>query len=231
MKKLLSGVCAASLALAVTATGMAPAYAAPLVMPQNGPPSNVIKVQGSEGAYDENLKLRRERITREIQRKRNDDGDEARGNGRRERREENREAMRDRRDDASERRDERRRVERDRREDWRDDQREARDDRRDRREYRRDDDDRDGYYRGYRGYRDYRPGYKRHGDFWYPAAAFVAGALITGAIANSQPREVIRDTGDAHAEWCANRYRSYRAYDDTFQPYNGPRQQCISPYD
>lgn len=34
----------------------------------------------------------------------------------------------------------------------------------------------------------------------------------------------------AHVQWCYNRYRSYRAYDNTFQPYNGPRQQCLSPY-
>lgn len=34
----------------------------------------------------------------------------------------------------------------------------------------------------------------------------------------------------AHVQWCYDRYRSYRAYDNTFQPYNGPRQQCWSPY-
>jgi hypothetical protein len=34
----------------------------------------------------------------------------------------------------------------------------------------------------------------------------------------------------AHVRWCYNRYRSYRAWDNTFQPYNGPRQQCWSPY-
>ncbi|WP_348631649.1 BA14K family protein [Mesorhizobium sp. M6A.T.Cr.TU.014.01.1.1] len=31
-------------------------------------------------------------------------------------------------------------------------------------------------------------------------------------------------------EWCYSRYRSYRAYDNTYQPYYGPRRQCISPY-
>jgi hypothetical protein len=34
----------------------------------------------------------------------------------------------------------------------------------------------------------------------------------------------------AHVQWCYNRYRSYRSWDNTFQPYNGPRQQCYSPY-
>ncbi|OWV78388.1 hypothetical protein ATY77_28775 [Rhizobium sp. R634] len=33
-----------------------------------------------------------------------------------------------------------------------------------------------------------------------------------------------------HEAWCYSRYRSYRAYDNTFQPYNGPRRQCIGPY-
>ncbi|BAV46090.1 hypothetical protein MesoLj113a_38180 [Mesorhizobium sp. 113-1-2] len=35
---------------------------------------------------------------------------------------------------------------------------------------------------------------------------------------------------NAHVRWCYSRYRSYRAWDNTFQPYNGPRQQCWSPY-
>jgi hypothetical protein len=85
------------------------------------------------------------------------------------------------------------------------------------------------YWRGHRGSTHWRQGYRRHGDFWFPLAAFTAGALITGAIAN-QPRVVHRG-GSAHVEWCYNRYRSYRAYDNTFQPYHGPRRQCYSPYD
>lgn len=34
----------------------------------------------------------------------------------------------------------------------------------------------------------------------------------------------------AHVRWCNNRYRSYRAWDNSFQPYHGPRRQCMSPY-
>jgi hypothetical protein len=34
----------------------------------------------------------------------------------------------------------------------------------------------------------------------------------------------------AHIRWCYNRYRSYRDWDNTFQPYHGPRRQCRSPY-
>ncbi|TDW36619.1 BA14K-like protein [Rhizobium azibense] len=91
---------------------------------------------------------------------------------------------------------------------------------------------RPGYYGGYRGYRYSRPGYRHYNGYWYPLAAFGAGALIGGAIA-SQPRYVAPPAysgGGGHVAWCANRYRSYRAYDNTFQPYNGPRQQCYSPY-
>jgi hypothetical protein len=93
---------------------------------------------------------------------------------------------------------------------------------------------RPGYYGGYRGYRYNRPGYRHYNGYWYPLAAFGAGAIIGGAIA-SQPRYYepaprAYSGGSAHVQWCANRYRSYRAYDNTFQPYNGPRQICYSPY-
>lgn len=33
-----------------------------------------------------------------------------------------------------------------------------------------------------------------------------------------------------HVDWCASRYRSYRASDDTFQPFEGPRKPCLSPF-
>lgn len=82
----------------------------------------------------------------------------------------------------------------------------------------------DGYYwRGHRGYDHYRRGYRRHGDLWFPLAAFATGAIISGAIANDRPPAY---RGNAHIQYCYNRYKSYRASDNTFQPYNGPRQQC-----
>jgi hypothetical protein len=84
------------------------------------------------------------------------------------------------------------------------------------------------YWNGHRGYREYHRGYRRHGDYWFPLAAFGAGALITGAIINSENNRVYR--GDSHVQWCYDRYRSYRASDNTFQPNYGPRQQCRSPY-
>lgn len=89
--------------------------------------------------------------------------------------------------------------------------------------------DRHPHYRGHRGYRDYRPGYRRHNGFWFPAAAFITGAIVGGAIAGDSGVRV-RNYGSAHVNWCSDRYRSYRASDNTFQPYNGPRRTCVSPY-
>ena len=86
------------------------------------------------------------------------------------------------------------------------------------------------YYNGHRGYREQRRGYRQYNGFWFPPAAFIAGAIVGGAIANQPPPVRYRPTGNAHVQWCYNRYRSYRASDNTFQPYNGPRQQCYSPY-
>ncbi|MBZ9677781.1 BA14K family protein [Mesorhizobium sp. ES1-1] len=84
------------------------------------------------------------------------------------------------------------------------------------------------YWNGHRGYREYHRGYRRHGDYWFPLAAFATGALITGAIVNSENNRVYQ--GNAHVQWCYDHYRSYRASDNTFQPNYGPRQECRSPY-
>jgi len=57
-----------------------------------------------------------------------------------------------------------------------------------------------------------------------------------------QPRVVYREpqpqlryegrisADEAHINWCHDRYRSYRAYDNSFQPYHGGRKQCFSPF-
>ncbi|MBO6716765.1 MAG: BA14K family protein [Rhizobiaceae bacterium] len=39
-----------------------------------------------------------------------------------------------------------------------------------------------------------------------------------------------RSSASAHVRWCYARYKSYRHWDNTFQPYHGPRRQCFSPY-
>jgi hypothetical protein len=83
------------------------------------------------------------------------------------------------------------------------------------------------YYHGHRGYRNYRHGYRNYNGWWFPAGAFIAGAVIGGALSNNAPQA---SYGNSHVQWCYNRYRSYRAYDNTFQPNYGPRRECNSPY-
>lgn len=100
---------------------------------------------------------------------------------------------------------------------------------RDRRRFDRNRDDRRGHYRGHRGSREYRRGYRRHNDgWWYPLAAFGAGAIIGGAM-NNQPSRGQAATS-RHIQWCSDRYRTYRASDDTYVPRVGVRARCNSPY-
>lgn len=91
-----------------------------------------------------------------------------------------------------------------------------------------------GYYNGHRGYTQRRAGYRYHNGYWFPPAAFVMGAIIGGALAN-QPRAVAPAPrtvrlSQAHVRWCQDRYISYRLSDNSFQPYNGPRRACVSPF-
>jgi BA14K-like protein len=76
------------------------------------------------------------------------------------------------------------------------------------------------YYNGHRGYRYQRPGWHSYNGWWFPPAAFVV----------VRPAPVYRAPGNAHVQWCYDRYRSYRAQDNTYQPSYGPRRQCVSPY-
>jgi hypothetical protein len=85
-----------------------------------------------------------------------------------------------------------------------------------------------GYYGGgwhHRGWHHgyYRGGYYNDGGAWVPLAAFAAGAIIAGAA--SHPAYRTR-AYHSHASWCASRYRTYRASDNTYQPTSGPRRQC-----
>ncbi|MEI1249359.1 BA14K family protein [Rhizobium aouanii] len=100
---------------------------------------------------------------------------------------------------------------------------------RDRRSYRDRDNDRDRYsYRERRYDRDDRwdRRYRRYDNRYDNSGAIIgglaAGALLGGIIA-SQPRA---RAYSSHAEYCYSRYRSYRAYDNTYQPNYGPRRQC-----
>jgi hypothetical protein len=84
------------------------------------------------------------------------------------------------------------------------------------------------YYNGHRGVVVARPGYRYYRGYWFPAAAFAAGAAVGAAVAAPPP--AYRQPAAAHVAWCYETYRSYRAWDNTYQPYGGPRRQCWSPY-
>jgi hypothetical protein len=87
--------------------------------------------------------------------------------------------------------------------------------------------DNDGVYlNGIRGHNRYRNGYRRSNGYWFPAAAFLGAVIIGGVIANSNNYQ----GGRQHVRGCQNRYRSYRINSNSFQPYNGPRRICYSPY-
>ena len=93
----------------------------------------------------------------------------------------------------------------------------------------------DYYYHGHRGHRQ-RPGrdYRYYNGWWFPLAAFGVATAIA-----PQPRYVYREPASRyyarglspqHYRWCYDRYRSYRDYDNSYQPYSGPRRRCYSPY-
>jgi hypothetical protein len=85
------------------------------------------------------------------------------------------------------------------------------------------------HYRPYRGSRHYGRHYRRHhrNNAGAIIGGLAAGAIIGGAIGSS-PRRAY--AGNSHQTWCANRYRTYRASDNTYVPRAGYRAQCVSPY-
>lgn len=79
------------------------------------------------------------------------------------------------------------------------------------------------YYNNHRGYRERRQSYRLHHGWWFPPAAFVAGAILGGGLNNT-------GYGASHESWCHDRYRSYRSSNNSFQPYGGgSRKSCDSP--
>lgn len=81
------------------------------------------------------------------------------------------------------------------------------------------------YHRGWdRDRRYYRDGYyhRRHNNAGAVIGGLAAGAIIGGALASQSNA---RSYG-SHEDYCRAKYRSYRAYDNTYQPNNGPRRQC-----
>ncbi len=79
-----------------------------------------------------------------------------------------------------------------------------------------------GYYPGYYG-GGYFPGY--YGGY-YPRRYYGGGYYPRRYYRDYYPRRYYGG-GNAHVRSCYARYRSYRASDNTYQPYNGPRRQCL----
>ncbi|WP_022723066.1 BA14K family protein, partial [Rhodopseudomonas sp. B29] len=76
-----------------------------------------------------------------------------------------------------------------------------------------------GYHRGY--------GNRHRGYGWGPGAAIgglAAGAIIGGAIANSQA-QAAASGADADA-YCSQRFRSYDPSSGTYMGYDGRRHSC-----
>lgn len=86
------------------------------------------------------------------------------------------------------------------------------------------------YYNGYRGYVRFRPGYRYYNGYWFPAGAFAAGMAAGTAMADPVGPAPGARLAAAHVRWCYARYASYRAWDNSYQPYAGPRRECRSPY-
>ncbi len=77
----------------------------------------------------------------------------------------------------------------------------------------------------------WRRHYRHHRPRYYGGSGIYLGlGFGVPAYRYVEPRRIYRGGPSAHVRWCYNRYRSYRAWDNTFQPYHGPRQQCWSPY-
>lgn len=84
---------------------------------------------------------------------------------------------------------------------------------------------------GHRGghryhHRRWRERYHPRPRYHRPPAGFY---LEFNAPRYAAPRRAVRG-GNAHYRWCYGRYKSYRQWDNSWQPYHGPRRQCISPY-
>lgn len=81
------------------------------------------------------------------------------------------------------------------------------------------------YFNGHRGYRNHRNGYRSYQGYWFPDAAFIGITIGTGGYHQDRARHA----GNSHIAWCADRYRSFRVSDNSFNSGNG-RRACNSPY-
>lgn len=78
----------------------------------------------------------------------------------------------------------------------------------------------------------YRRHHRRHwnDDYWGVAPGFYLGLGVPSYRYYNEPHRVYRRTSSAHVDWCERRWKSYHAWDNTYQPKHGKRRQCISPF-
>ena len=86
------------------------------------------------------------------------------------------------------------------------------------------------YHRSHKRYRHRHHHNRRYrgGDVAAGIIGGLAAGAIIGGIANSQAHSV--PPRNYHVEWCLGKYRSYDIRTNTYQPFNGPRRFCHSPY-
>lgn len=81
-------------------------------------------------------------------------------------------------------------------------------------------------------------GHSRHHHRYYrhsrnnsgAVAAGLIGGMLIGGMAASAVAQQNQSAWSNHVNWCSQRFRSFRVSDNSWQPNNGPRRQCISPF-
>lgn len=229
----ISSLISGSLALALAATSITPVMAAPAYAPNDSVRSSVVQVQTRQRTEEEE-QLRRQR--RGENQQRNDASPRVRGEDgqRRQRTEDGQRRPRGDENRPRQRVEQDRQAPRYRAETVRPDRsnefagrRVERDDRRDqRRQHRFERRGNQAYYNGHRGYRERRNGYRYYEGFWFPAGAFLLGAIIAG-----QNNGYRNNDWEDHVDWCYERYGNrYRERDNSYIGRDGYRRECISPY-
>lgn len=86
------------------------------------------------------------------------------------------------------------------------------------------------YLNGHRGDRRHHSGWRNYNGWYFPPSAFSFGFSFGGGYDRYDPPRAGIRLSARHVAWCEDHYRSYRRSDNTFQPFDGPRRQCVSPY-
>lgn len=75
-----------------------------------------------------------------------------------------------------------------------------------------------------------RPAHRRYYDNYFdvPTPRYSGQRRVGGNPAIGGTSRLGEASG--HSEWCSTRYRSYRASDNSFQPFDGSRRPCVSPF-